>query len=117
MHNRENPLRVRHSVYYGLDPWGLEEEEVGSSEKVKLDVEVIIVPAGAHYKKLKIEFVNITTPFVLGKPVPSRPKTKEQTTYLLEFVNKFIERYAVCSCCGGRELLPITMHSVCWNNE
>ena len=115
MHSRENPLRIKRPAYYITDPWGLEPAEPSMWRQVA--IEVIIVPAGAHAKKLRLEFVNILTPTVLGKPIPARPKTKEQSTYLLEFVNRFIEHHITCDCCQGRELMPISMQQVCWNNE
>lgn len=113
MHSHINPLVLHRPVYYAPNPWAVTTDEFATSIHIaKLDAEIILVPAGKHKTKLRIEFVNIT-----GYPLPVRPKTKEQITYLLDTVSRLLKQSIDCSCCVDKEIKPITMHQVCWGGE
>ena len=110
MHSHINPLVLNRPVYYATNPWAVTTDEFAAgTHTTKLDAEIILVPAGIHGKKLRIEFVNIT-----GTPLPVRPKTKEQITYLLDTVVRLLKQSIECSCCVYKEIKPITIHQVCW---
>ena len=113
MHSHLNPLVLNRPVYYSLNPWAITTDDFHTNTAiVKLHVEIIVVPAGMQGKKLRIEFVNIT-----GDPLPARPKTKEQITYLLDTMVRLLKQSIECSCCVDKEIKPITMHQVCWGGE
>ena len=114
MHSRTNPLRFTKAIYYASHPWILDPTDMAiANHFVPINIEVTIVPAGSHKTMLRIEFVNLT-----GAHLPkARPRATEQIEPLLDTIYKLIIESIDCDCCLGKELKPITMHNVCWNDE
>ena len=111
-HSHMNPLRLAREVFYDTKSWVTDRHNVPRGY-FPVHLEVTLVPAGSHRSSLRIEFVNFT-----GHHLPkARPRTANYVNPLMEVVYKVIDEMIDCHCCIGKDVRPITMHNVCWNDE